>query len=90
MNRTINESLVLSQHQYARNLLEKKYLEILKPVHTPMDTKNDLYEEAEVFEDPTRYREIIGGLQYLLTTRPDIGFPFNKLSKFMQALLVVH
>ncbi|KAH9769757.1 retrovirus-related pol polyprotein from transposon RE2 [Citrus sinensis] len=32
-------------------------------------------------EDPTHYRSIVGGMQYLILTRPEIAFAVNKLSQ---------
>jgi hypothetical protein len=38
----------------------------------------------------TEFRSIIGGLQYLSLTRPDICFAVNKLSQFMHQPIVTH
>uniref|UniRef100_A0A3Q7ECE1 Reverse transcriptase Ty1/copia-type domain-containing protein n=1 Tax=Solanum lycopersicum TaxID=4081 RepID=A0A3Q7ECE1_SOLLC len=35
--------------------------------------------------DATRYRRVLGRLQYMSFTRPDIAYAVNKLSQFMQA-----
>jgi len=37
------------------------------------------------FSDPTRFRQIVGALQYLTFTRPDICFTVNRVSQFMHA-----
>jgi histone deacetylase 1/2 len=35
-------------------------------------------------EDASHYRSIVGALQYLTITRPDIAFAVNKACQFMQ------
>ncbi|XP_020961280.1 uncharacterized protein LOC110263810 [Arachis ipaensis] len=39
--------------------------------------------DSEPFDDPKKYRSIVGALQYLTITRPDISFTANKCSQFM-------
>ena len=36
-------------------------------------------------EDATEYRSIVGGLQYLLITRPDISFAVNRVCQYLHA-----
>ena len=53
-------------------------------VSTPMEhnlkfTSN----ERSTFEDPTKYRQLVGSLIYLTTIRPDITFAVGILSRFM-------
>jgi hypothetical protein len=36
-----------------------------------------------LFSDPTRFRQIIGALQYLTFTRLDICYAVNKVCQFM-------
>jgi hypothetical protein len=45
---------------------------------------------GEIFEDPTLYRSIVGGLQYLSFTRPDIAFSVNRGCPFMHKPLLPH
>lgn len=40
--------------------------------------------------DPTEYCQVIGSLQYLLITRPDIAFAVNKLSQYMHCPTTEH
>jgi len=62
-----------------------------KPVSTPVSISEKLsIEEGEKLgpEDSTRFRSIVGALQYLTLTHPDLSFPVNKVF-FMLQLLVI-
>lgn len=41
-------------------------------------------------EDATRYISIVGALQYLTLTRPDISFSVNKVCQFLHTPTTVH
>jgi histone deacetylase 1/2 len=41
-------------------------------------------------DDATKYRNIVGGLQYLLHTRPDLSFAVNKVCQFLHAPRSTH
>jgi hypothetical protein len=54
------------------------------PVSTLMEQNLKLTSnEGSAFEDPTKYRQLVGSLIYLTTTRPDITFVVGILSRFM-------
>jgi histone deacetylase 1/2 len=40
--------------------------------------------------DATRYRSIVGGLQYLTLTRPDLAFSVNKVCQFLHMPTTAH
>jgi histone deacetylase 1/2 len=64
-----------------------------KPLPTPLSASEKLsVTEGELLgpEDSTRYRSIVGALQYLTLTRPDIAFSVNKVCQFLHAPTTVH
>ncbi|XP_031253444.1 uncharacterized protein LOC116111390 [Pistacia vera] len=86
-----NSSLLLTQTKYAHDLLEKAKMEYSKPCVTPMALGTKLGKEIrDLFDQPTLYQSIVGGLQYLTLSKPDIAFTVNKLSQFLQNPTVLH
>jgi hypothetical protein len=60
-------------------------------MNTPMETKLKLLvDTSSELIDATLYRQIIGSLLYLTTTRLDICFPVNTLSRFLVKPTHVH
>jgi hypothetical protein len=76
--------LLLSQSQYIFNLLQRTKMLDAKPVSSPMSSsqKLSLFSGAAYLE-PSKYRSVVGALQYLSLTRPDISFAVNKVCQFM-------
>jgi hypothetical protein len=83
--------LFLSQHKYIRDLLTKLNMHGAKAVITPLSTTTVLkLLDGTSSVDSTEYRSIIGALQYLSLTQPDISFAVNKLSQFMHKPTTTH
>ncbi|KAB2606268.1 nuclear cap-binding protein subunit 1-like [Pyrus ussuriensis x Pyrus communis] len=55
-----------------------------KPCCTPFGS-HKLDHTGSLLPNPTEYRSIVGGLQYLTWTRPDLAFAVNQLCQFMHA-----
>ena len=65
--------ILLSQHKYALDIIKRAGMTSCKPVDTPLSASSKLgLIPGTLYSDPTRYRQIIGALQYLTFTRPDI------------------
>ncbi|CAL9233663.1 unnamed protein product [Arabidopsis halleri] len=72
------------QRKYITDLLKKHNMLDAKPVHTPLSTTPQLtLHSGDLLTDASQYRSIVGSLQYLAFTRPDISFAVNKLSQFI-------
>ncbi|KAK0579728.1 hypothetical protein LWI29_030590 [Acer saccharum] len=76
--------ILLSQRRYIMDLLTRTKMAGAKPVQTPLPTSPPLsLHSGTPLSDPTAYRTVVGSLQYLSLTRPDISFAVNRLSQFM-------
>ena len=62
----------------------------VKPCSAPMAPGVHLTKEDETFEDPERYRRLVGKLNYLTVTRPDIAHLASIVSQYMSAPIVNH
>ena len=73
-----SSGLILSQHKYIRDLLVRTNMIGAKEIATPLSTKGPLsLNDGSSSFDATIYRQVIGALQYLSITRPDIAFVIN-------------
>ena len=79
-------SLLLSQQKYVIDLLRKHNMLGSKLVSTSLVVGTSLIANDGIAPvNGTMYRQVIGGLQHLQITQPDISFVVNKLSWFMHA-----
>jgi hypothetical protein len=89
----LHDGLILTQAKYAAELLEKAGMSDCKSAPTPLSSTEPL----TLFDgdllgpaDSTIYRSIVGGLQYLTLTRPDLSFAVNKVCQYLHAPTTVH
>ncbi|KAH9678443.1 retrovirus-related pol polyprotein from transposon RE1 [Citrus sinensis] len=73
--------------KYIRDLLAKVDMLECKGIDTPMSSSKDYRLQKNIegemgyyIEDPSHYRSIVGGLQYLILTRPEIAYSVHKLN----------
>lgn len=80
----LNTSLFITQWKYILDLLKKSKMTIANPISSPMSASDKLSKfNSPSFLDLTLFRSIIGSLQYISLTRPDISFSINKVCQFM-------
>ena len=46
--------------------------------------------DRDLISDPTKYQSMVGALQQLTMTKPDIAYVVNLISQFMHAPLITH
>lgn len=81
----------LKQSAYARKLLEKANLLTCNPVKYPMEPRVQLHkDENGKLVDATKYRSLVGGLRYLVHTRPDIAYSVGVVSRYMEKPTTLH
>lgn len=91
VKRTPKGSLVLSQAKYIRELLAKAALLDSNSIGTPMMSSCKLSKfGTNSLSDPHLYRSVVGALQYVTITRPEIAFSVNKVCQFMAHPLEDH
>jgi hypothetical protein len=76
------DGLCLSRSKYTRDLLDRAGMLSCKEVTTPLPSTGKISaHEGDLLspDDATKYRSIVGALQYLTLTRPDISFSVNKV-----------
>ncbi|KAJ0778869.1 putative RNA-directed DNA polymerase [Helianthus annuus] len=78
------QGILLSQRKYVLDMLTECGLLGCKPVDSPMlPTRKLIPEDGSPMKDHERYRRLVGKLNYLTVTRPDISFVVSVLSQFM-------
>ena len=73
--------MIMSQRNYVLDILEETGMLDCKPVDTPMNPNVKLVPRQGLpLRDPGKYRRVMGRLNYLIITRPDISFPVSVVS----------
>lgn len=74
----------LNQRKYILDILSSAGMVGCKSVSTPFPAGLTLRKKSsEFFDDPEKYRRVVGQLLYLNLTRPDISYVVQQLSQFM-------
>lgn len=70
----INEGIILTQKKFTKELLQACSLDVSKAAKTPLPIKLKLLADEGEFTDPAQYRCLVGKLNFLTHTRPDLSF----------------
>ena len=69
--------------KYVLDLLSKVGKLAAKPCQSPMAQSLHLTREGELFEDLERYRRLVGKLNYLTITYPNIAYSISVVNQYM-------
>ncbi|XP_021801224.1 uncharacterized protein LOC110745446, partial [Prunus avium] len=79
-----SDSIHLTYTKYALNILKRHNMLDCKPVSTPMASKGRFSRtHGTPLTYSTFYRQLVGALQYLTMTRPDISYVVQHVSQFI-------
>ena len=82
--------IFLSQRKYVLDLLSETEKLGVKPYSSAMVPGVHLTKEGKTFEDPERYRRLVGKLNYFTVTRPDIAHSVSVVSQYMSSPIIDH
>ena len=76
---------LVHQNKFTKELLLESGFNNFKKVVTPLPAQLILSTtEGELLQDPTPYRSLVGKLNFLTSTRPDLSYTIQTLSQYMQ------
>ena len=83
--------IFISQKKYVREMLDKFQMVNCNSVTTPVEHGLKLIKDHEGRKvDSTLYKQIVGSLMYLTTTRPDIMHAVSLISRYMENPTQLH
>lgn len=86
-----SEGIYLSQRKYALDIIDETGLIGGRPVTTPIEQNHKLEVSSGLFFDnPERYRRLVGRLVYLAITRPELTYVVHVLAQFLQKPRLKH
>ena len=79
-----SDGIFISHRKYATDLFNRFNMLNCKSTHTPMNDNEKLVVDDETGMSSARYyKSIVGGLNCLSHTRPDIAYAISVVSRFM-------
>jgi len=85
------QGISLSQHKFTQDLLNDTCFATAKSVATPLPLHCKLsLDDGDLLQDPSHYRSIVGKLNFLTHSRPDLSYTVQTLSQFLQSPRTSH
>jgi len=79
-----NDSILLTQTNYTKDILHRAKMDNAKIYPTPMVSSLQFSQDGTTtISYPMLYLSIVGALQYLTITRPELSFSVNRVFQFM-------
>lgn len=81
----------MTQKKFSKELLLTSGLDLTKLAKTPMPSNLKLIADSgEYYSDPALYRSLVGKLNFLTHTRPDLSYDVRTLSQYMHQPRIQH
>ena len=85
----LSHGLHLSQQKYIIDLLLKFYKHTCNPIDAPVPSPTSVsLMDGELLSDTSEYRSMVGALQYMTITHPDIVYALNVVSHLCMPLIL--
>ncbi|KAM2890152.1 hypothetical protein COP2_008613 [Malus domestica] len=84
-----SSGIFICQTKYIVDLLSKANMTSAKPCTPPLSTSK-LNHDSPLCDNISEYRSLVGALQYLTWTRPDLSFAVNLVCQFMHQPRISH
>ncbi|XP_057529852.1 uncharacterized mitochondrial protein AtMg00810-like [Amaranthus tricolor] len=81
----VSHGIIMTQRKFAAELLKEFDHLTATPAQCPLEARLQLRNDSGIpIKDPTIYRKLVGKLNYLTNTRPDLAYAVQFLSQFLQ------
>ena len=85
------DGMVLTRQKFTNDLLLASGLNEVKQVVTPLPLNTKLFNSDQaLFKDPTLYRCLVGNLNFLTNTRPDLTYTAQSHGQFRKSPRISH